>query len=318
LLIRRPRGWEIPDRQATPEGAYRAFVASRRRFLGALAGAGAAAAIGCHREMGSGELEEKLGPLPPALDAGRNPTFTIDGEPTEQGPTLLYNNFYEFTEDKEVWRHVRSFEPRPWTVEVTGLVQKPRVWDIDEILALPLEERLYRHRCVEAWFMDVPWIGVPLRQLIEPSQPLSRARHVRFDSVLRPEQLPGQARRRYKWPYYEGLTLAEAMNGLTLATVGIYGTELPKQNGAPLRVVVPWKYGYKGPKSVVRIELVAERPRTFWNDLQPLEYGFLSNVNPDVPHPRWSQARERSIDGSPGRATRLYNGYAEWVRPLYG
>lgn len=166
--------------------------------------------------------------------------------------------------------------------------------------------------------MDVPWIGVPLRALIAPTEPLAKATHVRFTSVLRPEQLPGQKKLRwYQWPYYEGLTLGEAMNELTLATVGMYGARLSKQNGAPFRVVVPWKYGYKGPKAVVKIELVDSRPKTFWNDRQPSEYGFESNVNPRVPHPRWSQASERSIDGAKSRQTLLYNGYGEWVADLY-
>lgn len=166
--------------------------------------------------------------------------------------------------------------------------------------------------------MDVPWTGLPLSKLLEASEPLARARYVRFLSFLNKDQAPGQKGFTwYAWPYYEGLTLAEAMNEMTLATMGIYGRELPKQHGAPFRVVVPWKYGYKGPKSVVRIELVEKRPRTFWNDLQPLEYSFESNVNPAVPHPRWSQATERSIDGAASRKTRIYNGYGEWVAQLY-
>ena len=203
-------------------------------------------------------------------------------------------------------------------IEVAGLVEKPRIYDIDEILKLPLEERLYRHRCVEAWYMDVPWIGVPLKALLEPCRPLSKASYVSFVSVLKKDQMPGQKGFTwYRWPYYEGLTIGEAMNELTLAAVGIYGHELPRQNGAALRVVVPWKYGYKGAKAVVRIELIDKKPRTFWNDLQPDEYGFESNVNPAVPHPRWSQATERAIDGGPSRKTRLYNGYAEWVGHLY-
>jgi sulfoxide reductase catalytic subunit YedY len=198
-------------------------------------------------------------------------------------------------------------------------VQKPRTWDIDELIKkMPLEERLYRHRCVEAWYMDVPWMGFPLRLLLEAAQPLAKARYVRFVSFIKKEEARGQKEYHwYRWPYYEGLTLAEAMNELTFATIGIYGHELPKQNGAPLRVVVPWKYGYKGPKSVVRIELAESQPATFWNDLQPLEYSFESNVNPAVPHPRWSQASERSIDGARSRSTRLYNGYAPWVGQLY-
>jgi sulfoxide reductase catalytic subunit YedY len=311
VLIRRRRGWEIPEREATPER----LVLNRRHFLGALAGASALAA--CSRAIDARELEEKLGSLPPLLAAERNPAFTLAGPVTERAPTLLYNNFYEFSESKDVWRHVEPYQPEPWTVEVTGLVQKPRIWDIDAIRELPLEERLYRHRCVEAWYMDVPWTGIPLRSLLAPSEPLAKATHVRFTSLLRPEEMPGQKKRWYTWPYYEGLTLGEAMNELTLATVGMYGAQLAKQSGAPFRVVVPWKYGYKGPKAVVKIELVERQPKTFWNDEQPSEYGFESNVNPKRPHPRWSQASERSIDGAKSRQTLLYNGYGEWVADLY-
>lgn len=310
MLIRVPKGWEIPEREATPEG----LALGRRGFVGAIAAAGVIAA--CSRGF---EADAKAAPLPPSLLAKRNPRFAVDGALTDEAATSRYNNFYEFTQDKDVWRHVERYETRPWTVEVTGLVQKPKTYDVDDLLRrMPLEERLYRHRCVEAWYMDVAWIGFPLRMLLDASQPLSRARHVRFTSFLKKDEAPGQKQFSwYHWPYYEGLTLAEAMNELTFATLGIYGHELPKQNGAPFRVVVPWKYGYKGPKAVVKIELVDSRPPTFWNDLQPLEYSFESNVNPAVPHPRWSQASERSIDGARSRPTRLYNGYAEWVAQLY-
>jgi sulfoxide reductase catalytic subunit YedY len=310
MLIRRRRGWEIPEREATPES----LALGRRAFLGSLAGAGGVLAL-----AGCGARAEA--PAPPAtrsLAATRNATFVLDGRTTDPATAARYNNFYEFSQDKDVWRHIEKFQTRPWTVEVTGLVQQPKTWDIDALLKMPLEERLYRHRCVEAWYMDVPWIGFPLGKLLEASQPLAKARYVRFLSFLNKDQAPGQKDFSwYAWPYYEGLTLAEAMNEMTLATMGIFGHELPKQHGAPFRVVVPWKYGYKGPKSVVKIELVEKQPHTFWNDLQPLEYSFASNVNPAVPHPRWSQATERSIDGAGSRKTRLYNGYGEWVAQLY-
>jgi len=310
VFLRIAKGWEIPEREATPER----FVLSRRRLLGTLAAAGGAILAGAAaRPSETGSVD-----LPMALRAKRSPLFHVDAPLSDEKTVARYNNFYEFSQDKDVWRYVEKFKTRPWTVEVGGLVQKPRTWDIDELIKMPLEERLYRHRCVEAWYMDVPWIGFPLRKLLEASQPLAKARFVRFVSFLKKEEAPGQSRYNwYAWPYYEGLSLAEAMNELTLATVGIYGHELPKQQGAPFRVVVPWKYGYKGPKSVVKIELVETRPPTFWNDLQPLEYSFESNVNPNVPHPRWSQATERSIDGSASRKTRLYNGYEAWVARLY-
>ncbi len=311
MLIRVPKGWEVPEREATLES----LVFARRTFLGSLAGVAAAAAVGCGERLSA---DGPIHPSTPALEGPRSAKFVLDGALTDPVAAARYNNFYEFTQDKDVWRHVERFERRPWTVEVAGLVQKPRTYDIDELLKLPLEERLYRHRCVEAWYMDVPWTGFPLRKLIEASQPLAKAAHVRFVSFLKKDQAPGQKQFNwYTWPYYEGLRLDEAMNELCLATLGIYGHELPKQHGAPFRVVVPWKYGYKGPKSVVRIELVEKQPRTFWNDLQPTEYSFESNVNPKVPHPRWSQASERSIDGARSRPTRYLNGYEAWVGRLY-
>jgi sulfoxide reductase catalytic subunit YedY len=312
MLIRMPRGWELPERQATPER----LVRGRRGFLETLAAAGGATLLGCE----AGTLAQAASPTPPpeALAATRNPKFVLDGALTSEQAVLRYNNFYEFTQDKDVWRHVDKYQTRPWSVEVAGLVAKPKTWDVDELLKFPLEERLYRHRCVEAWYMDVPWIGFPLRKLLEASEPLAKARYVRFVSFLKKDEAPGQ--KKYSWypfPYYEGLRMDEALNELTLVTVGLYGRQLPKQNGAPIRVVVPWKYGYKGPKSIVKIELVEKQPRTFWNDLQPTEYGFESNVNPAVPHPRWSQATERSIDGAASRKTVLYNGYGPWVAQLY-
>jgi methionine sulfoxide reductase catalytic subunit len=311
MLIRRRRGWEIPDREATPE----ALFMDRRRFLeGATALGGLLVGAACDRGFADGPISAP----PPALAAQRSPKWLHDGGPTDVRAVVRYNNFYEFSQDKDVWRHVEKFETRPWTVEVSGLVGKPKTWDIDEIRKLPLEERLYRHRCVEAWYMDVPWIGVPLSTILRASEPLPKARYVKFVSFLKKDQAPGQKNFSwYRWPYYEGLRLDEAMNEMTLATVGIYGHELPRQNGAPFRVVVPWKYGYKGPKSVVKIELVEKQPGTFWNDLEPAEYSFESNVNPKIPHPRWSQATERSIDGARSRPTRLYNGYEAWVGSLY-
>jgi sulfoxide reductase catalytic subunit YedY len=309
MLIRIPRGWEIREREATPESAF----LHRRRFLGNLGAMGALLA-----RPGIGTADPA--PTGPAgLTSRRNSDYDVEmGRLTGAFAATHYNNFYEFSEQKDVYKHVEKFETRPWTVEVAGLVAKPRTWGIEELLNQPLEERVYRFRCVEAWYMNVPWIGFPLRRLLEAAEPLAKARYVRFVSFLAPEQAPGQKRMKwYKWPYYEGLTLPEAMNELALATVGVYGKELPKQNGAPFRVVVPWKYGYKGPKSVVRIELTRKRPRTFWNDLHPDEYGFESNVNPKVPHPRWSQAQEKSIDGAGTRPTLPYNGYGRWVAALY-
>ena len=310
MLIRIPRPWEGPGGEATSESAF----VGRRRFLRTLGAAGGAVLA----RPAFGVFQAAPAPLPP-LASRRHADYAVEMDrPTSELAATRYNNFYEFSEKKDVYKYVEDFQTRPWTVEVTGLVAKPRTWGIEELLKLPLEERLYRFRCIEAWYMNVPWIGFPLRRLLEAAEPQAKAKYVRFVSFLAPEQAPGQKHMKwYKWPYYEALTLPEAMNELTLATVGVYGKELPRQSGAPFRVVVPWKYGYKGPKSVVRIELVRKRPPTFWNDLQPLEYSWASNVNPTVPHPRWSQAQEKSIDGGGTRPTLRYNGYSQWVAALY-
>ena len=229
-----------------------------------------------------------------------------------------FNNFYEFSEHKEeVHRLVEGFRQRPWQVEVRGLVERPRTFDVDEIARLGAEERIYRFRCVEAWSMVVPWTGVPIARLLDVVRPLPAARFVRFTSFLRPEEAPNQRNPKYPWPYYEALRLAEARHDLALLVTGIYGHALSPQHGGPIRVIVPWKYGYKGPKSIVKIELVAEQPHTFWNDLAPSEYSFLSNVDPTVPHPRWSQATERVIGTGERRTTEPFNGYGEQVASLY-
>ncbi len=230
-----------------------------------------------------------------------------------------YNNYYEFTDDKEgVAPMSQNFKTRPWTVEVSGLVNQPHTYDIDELIKrFPAEERIYRLRCVEAWSMVIPWRGFPLNQLLKEAEPTSAAKYVHFVSILDPKDLPGQNSPFYTWPYSEGLRLDEAMHDLTLIATGLYGKDLPPQNGAPLRVVVPWKYGFKSAKAIVKIELVADQPRTLWSDAAPNEYGFYSNVNPDRPHPRWSQASERRIGETARRPTLMFNGYADQVASLY-
>lgn len=230
-----------------------------------------------------------------------------------------YNNFYEFTGRKDVWRHVETFRVDPWSVSVSGLVAKPRVWPLEDLQrTFGSEERIYRHRCVEAWSMLVPWDGFPLRRLLAAAEPMHAARYVRFVSFHDPNvQDNVRARPWEPWPYVEGLRIDEAMHDLTFVATGMFGRPLPKQHGAPLRIAVPWKYGYKSPKSVVRIELVAEKPRTFWETLAPVEYPFESNVDPSRPHPRWSQATERLIGTWDVRATLPFNGYGEQVRQLY-
>ena len=230
-----------------------------------------------------------------------------------------YNNFYEFTTDKAaVARLASGLTIDPWTIEVGGLVQKPfQIGFEDLVKKFPLEERIYRLRCVEAWSMVVPWVGFPFSKFVELCTPLAAAKYVRFMSFYRPEEAVGQREQEIPWPYYEGLRLDEAMNELTLMTTGIYGQPLPRQHGAPLRLIVPWKYGYKSAKSIVKIDFVAKQPRTFWNDLLPAEYTFLSNVDPDEAHPRWSQMSERDIGTGMRIPTLKYNGYAEFVTSLY-
>jgi len=228
-----------------------------------------------------------------------------------------YNNFYEFSFDKErVKELVRAFEIEPWSVEVGGLVEKPATFSLQDLLAFTQQERIYRMRCVEGWSMVIPWIGFPLAELLAEVRPTSEAQYVYFETVNRPEQMPGQAQGGFPWPYVEGLRLDEAQHGLTILATGLYGKQLRKQTGAPIRLVVPWKYGFKSIKSIVKIELVAEMPTSTWMALAPHEYGFYANVNPDVSHPRWSQATERRIGETKRRKTLLFNGYDE-VAELY-
>ena len=251
--------------------------------------------------------------------AWRDRRFTLDRPITGEVYAASYNNFYEFSSFKNrVYKNAARFKTHPWQIEIAGLVEHPRLFDIDDFVRLaPLEERLYRFRCVEAWAMAVPWTGLSLAALIKKLQPLSSARYVRFVTFMRPDQASNQNPSHGPWPYTEGLTLAEATHELSLLATGIYGHPLPKQHGAPLRLVVPWKYGFKSIKSIVKIEFTAEQPRTFWNSNRPREYDFVANVRPDIPHPRWSQATEKLIDTGERRPTLPYNGYGEWVAKLY-
>ena len=229
-----------------------------------------------------------------------------------------YNNYYEFTTDKEGVNPLsQEFKTEPWTVEVSGLVNNPKTYDIEDLLKFPQEVRVYRLRCVEAWSMVIPWTGFPLASLLKEVEPTSDAKFVRFETVYRPKEMPGQKSLFYPWPYQEGLRLDEAMHDLTILATGLYGMPMPNPNGAPIRLVVPWKYGFKSIKSIVRIELTAEQPSTLWNSIGANEYGFYSNVNPERPHPRWSQATERRIGEFARRPTLMFNGYAEQVASLY-
>ncbi len=309
MLVRRaPR---FKESAVTDESLY----LRRRTFI---AGAGAALLGGCTAEAGP--------PVPPpgqALPAPRNQALSLKDAVTKFEAATTYNNFYEFGVEKgDPARLAHTLRPRPWTVVVDGLVHRPRRYDIDELLRkFPLEERIYSLRCVEAWSMVIPWIGFPLAALLKQVEPTGEARFVEFTTLLDPEQFPAQRKSLFgwslDWPYTEGLRLDEALHPLTLLTVGMYGRVLPNQNGAPVRVVVPWKYGFKSAKSIVRIRLTREQPATAWNKAAPQEYGFYSNVNPEVSHPRWSQATERRIGEFRRRPTLMFNGYADQVASLY-
>jgi methionine sulfoxide reductase catalytic subunit len=255
----------------------------------------------------------------PAPEQGTVSGYTLNEKPTSFEDITNYNNFYEFTTDKQdVARVARGFISRPWAVAVEGLVNKPRVFDIDELLKLaPQEERIYRHRCVEGWSMVIPWVGFPLNKLLKEVEPNSSARYVAFETLYDPKRFPEQTGGTLDWPYIEGLRLDEAMHPLAILATGLYGEALPAQDGAPIRLVVPWKYGFKSIKSIVKIRLVSDQPKTTWNIQAPNEYGFYSNVNPNVDHPRWSQARETRIGEYGKRDTLLFNGYADQVGQLY-
>jgi methionine sulfoxide reductase catalytic subunit len=297
--------------EITPER----FYLDRRAFM---AGAGALV-------LGAGLPDaEASTPQGPPLKAARNEQFSVKETATKFQDATTYNNFYEFGVNKDdPARLAASLKTRPWTVKVDGLVAKGKTFDIDELLrAFPLEERVYSLRCVEAWSMIIPWIGFPLGALLKRVEPTSQAKYVAFTTLLDPEQFPGQKKGLFnlgglEWPYTEGLRLDEAMHPLTLLTVGMYGQVLPNQNGAPIRVVIPWKYGFKSAKSIVRISLTADQPKTAWNVAASQEYGFYSNVNPEVSHPRWSQATERRIGEFRRRNTLMFNGYGDQVASLY-
>jgi len=297
----------------TPERWY----LSRRELM---AGAAALAVVGAT----GGGAAAATPPAGPPLKATPNPAYRVADAPTKLEAATTYNNFYEFGTNKEdPSRLAGTLKPRPWHVQVDGLCAKPRTFDVEEILKLaPLEERIYILRCVEAWSMVIPWIGYPLAALLKQVEPRPGAKYVEFTTLKDPEQFPGQkpgflGLGSLDWPYTEGLRLDEAMHPLALLTVGMYGQVLPNQNGAPVRIVTPWKYGFKSAKSIVRIRLTDTEPKTAWNKAAPQEYGFYSNVNPTVDHPRWSQATERRIGEFRRRPTLMFNGYADQVASLY-
>ena len=308
--------------EITPEPLYRRrreFIKSSLLFAATAAGVGG----GLLKLMRGGRADPALtaadgATLQPLFAANRS-LYSTDEPMTSLQDVTTYNNFYEFGTDKgDPARNAHTLKPRPWTVSIEGEVSRPQVIDIDRLIdGFPLEERVYRMRCVEAWSMVIPWIGFPLSALLERVEPTPRAKYVAFTTLLDPSQMPYQSSRTLDWPYVEGLRLDEAMHPLTILAVGLYGTVLPNQNGAPLRLVVPWKYGFKGIKSIVRIRLTETEPLCTWNQTAPHEYGFYANVNPAVDHPRWSQATERRIGELSRRPTLPFNGYAPEVGSLY-
>jgi methionine sulfoxide reductase catalytic subunit len=313
---------QISSSEITPQPVYQ----NRRRFMELGIAAASLVTTGwVYRRLnraGSAQVDTPaLAGLKPSPDgqAGIASGFRVDEPMTPLRSISNYNNFYEFTTDKEsVSAAAAGFVSKPWQVAVGGMVHKPKVFDLDELMrTMPLEERVYRMRCVEGWSMVIPWSGFPLAKLLERVEPMGSVEYVAFQTLLDPGRMPGQKGDVLRWPYIEGLRMDEAMHPLTLLAVGLYGRELPAQNGAPLRLVVPWKYGFKGIKSIVKITLVSTRPATTWNTSAPHEYGFYSNVNPEVDHPRWSQATEQRIGESGRRPTLMFNGYGPQVAHLY-
>lgn len=326
-FIHLPPAWQLSENSITPESAYW----GRRKFIKTLVGAGIGASA---LSLAACQSESTMPPdLRPTL--GRplqgftpNPAFQDAGRAvTEQQYASAYNNFYEFGGTKNIWPNAQKLPTDPWTLEVGGLVKNPQKYDLDDLTQrFPLEERIYRFRCVEAWAMVVPWLGFPMKALMDAVEPTSAAKFVSFTSYYDPQVTPGPAwgfASNLPWPYVEGLRIEEMANELAFFAVGIYGRTLPKQHGAPIRMVLPWKYGFKGGKSIVKIEFLATQPATYWNTISPNEYKFEANVEPEVPHPRWSQATEKVVGTNTNpfdwerQPTVIYNGYGEYVANLY-
>jgi sulfoxide reductase catalytic subunit YedY len=310
MLIKNPRDWELPEATATPEHIF----LNRRRFLTA-----STLALGAIAAPGAATLARAAtDPTADLYPAMRNPQFRLDREITKEKVSSTYNNFYEFGSHKRISKAAQKLPIRPWEVLIEGLVEKEMKIDIDTLIRkMTLEERLYRHRCVEAWSMAVPWTGFPMRALLDLAKPLASAKFVEMQTFMNPEVASGQKQFWYPWPYLEGLTIEEAANDLAFLVTGIYGKPLPKQFGAPLRLAVPWKYGFKSIKSIVVFRFTDKRPKSFWEEIQAREYGFWANVNPKVRHPRWSQATEEVIGTGKRVPTQIFNGYAEHVASLY-
>ena len=308
MLIKNKRSWEIPESEATPEHIYW----SRRDWIKAAGVAVAGSILPPGIALASDDPSAGLYPAP------RNEAYTLDRDLTREEIATSYNNFYEFGSHKQIAERAQDLKIRPWTVKIDGMVDNAMELDINDLLKkVTLEERLYRFRCVEAWAMAVPWTGFPMADLVKMAGPQAGAKYVRMETFLDPKVARGQKQRWYPWPYVEALTLEEATNEMAFMVTGLYGKPLPRQNGAPLRLAVPWKFGFKNIKSIVRFTFTDEKPTSFWEDIQPSEYGFWANVNPEVPHPRWSQASEQLIGTIKRRKTLLFNGYEEQVAHLY-
>ncbi len=296
------RGWELPERLVTPE----AVAMNRRTLL-----AGSAASIAA---LGISPRARAAGWMNAPVDAKYQPGRAI----TPEQIATTYNNYYEFSEDKDLWRAAQKMTISPWSVQIDGRVKTPRTIAFEDLLKqVQLEERIYRHRCVEAWSIVVPWTGFPMSQLLKIAEPLGSAKYVTFTTVEEPKAMPGLDEPIYPWPYLEGVTIEEAANEVAFISVGMYGKELPKQDGAPIRMTLPWKYGFKSGKAFVKVRFTEKRPTTFWEAISPDEYGFWANVNPAVAHPRWSQATERVLGTDERVPTQIYNGYGAFVSSLY-
>ncbi len=310
MHIHRNRPWDLPEHAATPEHVF----LNRRNFL--VSGAAALTAPSILSPALAQEADPSAG-LYPAKQNGR---YQLDGRDiTPEAVNANYNNFYEFGSSKRIASAAQALKIRPWTIRIDGMVDKEQTIGIDDLLKkVELEERLYRHRCVEAWSMTVPWSGFPLKALVEIAKPAASAKYIRFETFMDPKMAPGQRQTWYPWPYTEGVTMAEAVNELAFLVTGAYGKPLAKSFGAPIRLALPWKYGFKHIKSISRVTFTDQRPKTFWEQLQSAEYGFWANVNPQVAHPRWSQADEEVL-GTNGKRipTVIFNGYGEYVADLY-
>ncbi len=304
------RGWDMPEHLATPEH----LVFSRRALL--VGGASALAMLPAAARAADSKWQHY--PVPDLYPAKRNDKFKLDRAITAEKINDNYNNFYEFGTSKYIAEASQALKIEPWTIKIDGLVEKPQEIGIDDLISkMTLEERLYRHRCVEAWSMAIAWTGFPLAKLVAFARPLGAAKFVQMTTFMDPKMAPGQNLSWFPWPYIEGLTMAEATNDLAFIATGCYGHPLDKQHGAPIRLAVPWKYGFKSIKSIVRFTFVDKQPAGMWQKIQPSEYGFWANVNPQVPHPRWSQATEEVIGTGERRPTLLFNGYGEYVADIY-